>query len=936
MINKNLNFTFNHKSQQDKLYKIMTSQQIKDAFDSRGEELKTFIYSVIDTLSTDGASNIAYNNLKTLKAKIDEMDITIAEKSPIGHTHKKVDITDYTDYIPEATSTTLGGIRVGTGLSVLYGKLNANNQSWSQITGKPSIFPPSPHTHSKIQILDMPTKLSEFTDDISLNQVHGHGNMETLNKITSEEWQKIKDIQREVEDAREGSTSLADNLIALDTRIGDNEFKVNSLDDEIYDSRNGEKSLVAYLGYMETGTSKNTTQIADITQRVTTLENSGGGSLPNDLLEVIPSNNLFDYTKVESNPNGLTGKYFRLPMSVGKKYATDLGYRTCYFFNESNVQVGTQTYPKNNLKISYYEGSTYVLVSIDNKTYTSNDDIKIIEGTNIEHYYPYYIIIKNTKNKWCGKKWLVLGDSISTEGETNLAEKSYTGIVAKDLGFKIYVNESISGKEFTDYITNINNFISDYDLVTVMLGTNNHGYNCGLGTFNDGVDYKTNNSFYAKVQKLIELLKVKNPNATILFLTPIRRTGTGSQNNNADGYMINALSKTTEDYANIVKDCCNKYGIHCLDLYEYGINPKNVNDRTAYFMSSDDGTHPNEIGHKKLISPKVKAKLLEIAPIEDTVIPPQTIINVQSVTLNKPTHSMNVNDQITLTPVIIPSYATNQQVTWSASNGNCTVVGGLVTAITQGECVITCTTVDSSKTATCTITIQENSVPTLTTFDYNFTTLTDGDTTITSSSTPSTIDLVDFVGKGVFENGLKFVYLSNAKVIHKGSEIANLNGKSLTFVMKYKKVNGSVYPIMFLSNGIHNDYGFPFNSDSVGKFEFRIKGTLPAPMKYSPSITCVEAGDESNTKVEYALTDYATVDYCKADTLEHTLSLTYDTSDKTFKYFYDGNLLETKTLKHDLIFNGFQFAPSDVIVKRLILKEGVMSDSELNSFVKTI
>jgi len=48
MIEKNLEFEFKHKDQTDRLYEVMTSTQIKEAFDSRGENLKTFIYKIID------------------------------------------------------------------------------------------------------------------------------------------------------------------------------------------------------------------------------------------------------------------------------------------------------------------------------------------------------------------------------------------------------------------------------------------------------------------------------------------------------------------------------------------------------------------------------------------------------------------------------------------------------------------------------------------------------------------------------------------------------------------------------------------------------------------------------------------------------------------------------------------------------------------------
>lgn len=90
-----------------------------------------------------------------------------------------------------------------------------------------------------------------------------------------------------------------------------------------------------------------------------------------------------------------------------------------------------------------------------------------------------------------------------------------------------------------------------------------------------------------------------------------------------------------------------------------------------------------------------------------------SIVPVQSVSLDKTTATLKVDETLQLTPVITPSDATNQEITWEASNSNCTVVGGLVTAKTEGECVITCKTVDGNKTDTCAITVnaKDNIVP---------------------------------------------------------------------------------------------------------------------------------------------------------------------------------------------------------------------------------
>lgn len=60
-------FTFNHVAQQDDLYKSMSAEQIKQAFDSRGNELKTVVNNLIDALqATTGAGNIGATTIEGL------------------------------------------------------------------------------------------------------------------------------------------------------------------------------------------------------------------------------------------------------------------------------------------------------------------------------------------------------------------------------------------------------------------------------------------------------------------------------------------------------------------------------------------------------------------------------------------------------------------------------------------------------------------------------------------------------------------------------------------------------------------------------------------------------------------------------------------------------------------------------------------------------
>lgn len=64
--------------------------------------------------------------------------------------------------------------------------------SWTEIGSKPSAFTPSSHTHTQKQITDMPSKLSQFTNDpgyitaadVDTSQNHTHANKTVLDTIT--------------------------------------------------------------------------------------------------------------------------------------------------------------------------------------------------------------------------------------------------------------------------------------------------------------------------------------------------------------------------------------------------------------------------------------------------------------------------------------------------------------------------------------------------------------------------------------------------------------------------------------------------------------------------------------------------------------------------------------------------------------------------------
>ncbi len=84
------------------------------------------------------------------------------------------------------------------------------------------------------------------------------------------------------------------------------------------------------------------------------------------------------------------------------------------------------------------------------------------------------------------------------------------------------------------------------------------------------------------------------------------------------------------------------------------------------------------------------------------------IYKVTGVSLNRDSLSLEPGGSEALTATVTPDNATNKNVTWSSSaEGVATVdASGNVTAVAEGTAIITATTEDGAKTATCTVTVE--------------------------------------------------------------------------------------------------------------------------------------------------------------------------------------------------------------------------------------
>ena len=223
----------------------------------------------------------------------------------------------------------------------------------------------------------------------------------------------------------------------------------------------------------------------------------------------------------------------------------------------------------------------------------NNGMVKIILPNNL-------IITTEIKaNKWFGKKYIALGDSI-TKGENSLDSYNamvgdrYTDVAREEFGFKSVVNYGIGGSRITSH-SNSNdgmidryNAMDDADLICVFGGTNDFGNNVPLGEIDDG----DATHFKYALNELCKGLLNKYHSKTIYFITPIHRNDSKKDN------VANGAGHILKDYVDAIKEICSEWGIPVLDLYStYGINPFINIQRTTYMP---DGLHPIPIGMRKL------------------------------------------------------------------------------------------------------------------------------------------------------------------------------------------------------------------------------------------------------------------------------------------------------------------------------------------------
>ena len=317
-------------------------------------------------------------------------------------------------------------------------------------------------------------------------------------------------------------------------------------------------------------------------------------------------NNLYKHSEAVGTYDNFANCSNYIPVEAGKHYHTNLTFNhyTAYFdANKTKLSAAVQSYSSDITPTQ----NGYVLVA------GCNENTIIVEGSTADNTHGDVAILKNSvlPSRWNGKRWLLIGDSISS---TQYATVPYGTLVSRRLGM-ILTNVSVSGKTMANYNETVETYGQDYDLVTVMLGTNDMGYNTAIGAIAD--EAAASGSFYARCKYMATKLMGKYPQSVIAFFTCLKRGDDATNEDDDLSQKTNAQSKTTQDFTDVIIDVCDFYGIPCLDISKV-FNPCFAVQRKIYGYTKTDATHLNNLGHARILAPQVEDFLRKHAPYYST------------------------------------------------------------------------------------------------------------------------------------------------------------------------------------------------------------------------------------------------------------------------------------------------------------------------------
>jgi len=151
-------------------------------------------------------------------------------------------------------------------------------------------------------------------------------------------------------------------------------------------------------------------------------------------------------------------------------------------------------------------------------------------------------------------------------------------------------------------------------------------------------------------------------------------------------------------------------GVGASSVLKATVLPTNANNQKITWASSNTSIATVDINGKVIAKAKGSATITATS-VDGNKTATCTVIvitPITSVTITPKTLTLNVGGTSSLTVTVLPVIAENKTVTWTSSNINIVTVdaNGLVTAKARGVVIITATSADGKKKATCIVTVK--------------------------------------------------------------------------------------------------------------------------------------------------------------------------------------------------------------------------------------
>ena len=173
-------------------------------------------------------------------------------------------------------------------------------------------------------------------------------------------------------------------------------------------------------------------------------------------------------------------------------------------------------------------------------------------------------------------KWVAIGDSITYLNDhpnetNNRITKGYLSMVCEKLPTVKYYNKGYNGWTSVMIAQKIDSLgLEKADIYTIFLGTNDWWSGNKIGNFTDYQNNTGANTIYGAYRIITNKLRKLNPNAHIVFITPMQRADfvyIFDFNNNAYGSYQPKADQTLEQVANAIVNIANAENFELIDLY---------------------------------------------------------------------------------------------------------------------------------------------------------------------------------------------------------------------------------------------------------------------------------------------------------------------------------------------------------------------------------